>query len=222
MDALTGEWCGAETNILSVNGEDISQRGPAERRLKGLCFVPEERNGHAAVPGMRLSENALLTSFERENAVNMGIVQYWLCGRFADEIATMFDVRRPEQDPLASSLSGGNLQKFVVGREIAKKPKLLIVSQPTWGVDGAAQFIRKAMIELAAGGASVIVISQDLEEIFAVSHKIAVLHEGDYRLPIPAAEMNPQKIGLLMGGSSQDTAKKQARGKAGENSKRGG
>ena len=223
MDALTGEWCGAETNILSVNGEDISQSGPAERRLKGLCFVPEERNGHAAVPGMRLSENALLTSFERENAVNMGIVNMAYAARFADEIATMFDVRRPEPDPLASSLSGGNLQKFVVGREIAKKPKLLIVSQPTWGVDvGAAQFIRKAMIELAAGGASVIVISQDLEEIFAVSHKIAVLHEGGLSPAYPAAEMNPQKIGLLMGGSSQDTAKKQARGKAGKTARGAG
>ena len=94
-----------------MNGEDISQRGPAERRLKGLCFVPEERNGHA-VPGMRLSENALLTSFERENAVNMGIVNMAYAARFADEIATMFDVRRPEPDPLASSLSGGNFAKI--------------------------------------------------------------------------------------------------------------
>ena len=172
---------------------------------------------------MRLSENALLTSFERENAVNMGIVNMAYAARFADEIATMFDVRRPEPDPLASSLSGGNLQKFVVGREIAKKPKLLIVSQPTWGVDvGAAQFIRKAMIELAAGGASVIVISQDLEEIFAVSHKIAVLHEGGLSPAYHAAEMNPQKIGLLMGGSSQDTAKKQVRGKAGKTARGAG
>jgi simple sugar transport system ATP-binding protein len=87
---------------------------------------------------------------------------------------------------------------------------------------GAAQFIRKAMIELAAGGASVIVISQDLEEIFAVSHKIAVLHEGGLSPAYPAAEMNPQKIGLLMGGSSQDTTKKQARGKAGKTARGAG
>ena len=183
MDTLTGEWCGAETNILSVNGEDISQSGPAERRQKGLCFVPEERNGHAAVPGMRLSENALLTSFERENAVNMGIVNMAYAARFADEIATMFDVRRPEPDPLASSLSGGNLQKFVVGREIAKSRNCSSFLSQHGGWMWGQLFIRKAMIELAAGGPSVIVISQDLEEIFAVSHKIAVLHEGDYRLP---------------------------------------
>jgi simple sugar transport system ATP-binding protein len=142
----------------------------------------------------------------------MGVVNQNYAAQFADRVSAMFDVRRPEANPLASALSGGNLQKFVVGREIAKKPELLIVSQPTWGVDvGAAQFIRKAMIDLAAGGASVIVISQDLEEIFAVSHKIAVLHEGSLSKAYPAAEMNPQTIGLLMGGSTIDNASKTAR-----------
>ena len=125
----------------------------------------------------------------------------------------MFDVRRPEADPLASALSGGNLQKFVVGREIAKKPDVLIVSQPTWGVDvGAAQFIRKAMMDLAANGAAVIVISQDLEEIFAVSHKITVLHEGRLSPAYAAREMTAEAIGLLMGGSHPEKAvKKPAR-----------
>ena len=125
----------------------------------------------------------------------------------------MFDVRRPEADPLASALSGGNLQKFVVGREIAKKPDVLIVSQPTWGVDvGAAQFIRKAMMNLAANGSAVIVISQDLEEIFAVSHKIAVLHEGRLSPAYAAREMTAEAIGLLMGGSHPEKAvKKPAR-----------
>ena len=205
MDALTGEWRGTQAGIFQKGTEDISRMNPAERRFNGLAFVPEERNGHAAVPSMRLSENALLTSFERAGAVRMGVVNQSYATHFADRISAMFDVRRPEADPQASALSGGNLQKFVVGREIAKEPEILIVSQPTWGVDvGAAQFIRKAMIELAAGGASVIVISQDLEEIFAISHKIAVLHDGRLSEAYPAAEMNPQKIGLLMGGISID------------------
>lgn len=212
MDAVTGEWRGTQIGVFKKGAEDISQLNPAERRLNGLAFVPEERNGHAAVPSMRLSENALLTSFERAGAVQMGVVNQNYAAQFADRVSAMFDVRRPEANPLASALSGGNLQKFVVGREIAKKPELLIVSQPTWGVDvGAAQFIRKAMIDLAAGGASVIVISQDLEEIFAVSHKIAVLHEGTLSKAYPAAEMNPQTIGLLMGGSTIDNASKTAR-----------
>ena len=107
--------------------------GPMARRVAGLSFVPEERNGHAAVPEMRLSENALLTSYEREGAVQMGVVSQAYATQSADRISEMFDVRRPEADPLASALSGGNLQKFVVGREIAKKPDVLIVSQPTWG-----------------------------------------------------------------------------------------
>ena len=133
----------------------------------------------------------------------------------------MFDVRRPEADPLASALSGGNLQKFVVGREIAKKPDVLIVSQPTWGVDvGAAQFIRKAMMDLAANGAAVIVISQDLEEIFAVSHKIAVLHEGLLSPAYAAREMTAEAIGLLMGGSHPEKAVKKPAGKSAKKSLR--
>ena len=213
MDALTGEYCSSQPDIIFMGGRDISQMGPMARRVAGLSFVPEERNGHAAVPAMRLSENALLTSYEREGAVQMGVVSQAYATQSADRISEMFDVRRPEADPLASALSGGNLQKFVVGREIAKKPDVLIVSQPTWGVDvGAAQFIRKAMMDLAANGAAVIVISQDLEEIFAVSHKIAVLHEGRLSPAYAAREMTAEAIGLLMGGSHPEKAvKKPAR-----------
>ena len=120
----------------------------------------------------------------------------------ASAIAKDFDVRLPEANPLASSLSGGNLQKFVVGREIIKVPRVLIVSQPTWGVDvGAAVFIRKAMLDLAAKGSAVVMISQDLEEIFAISHRIAVLHDGILSDAEPAGNLTAEKVGLLMGGS---------------------
>ena len=120
----------------------------------------------------------------------------------AAEIAAAFDVRLPGENPLASALSGGNLQKFVVGREIAKRPRVFIVSQPTWGVDvGAALFIRRAMLELAAAGSAVIMISQDLEEIFAISHRVAVLHEGTLSDPMVTADVTAETVGLLMGGS---------------------
>jgi simple sugar transport system ATP-binding protein len=100
------------------------------------------------------------------------------------------------------------LQKFVVGREIIKRPRVFIVSQPTWGVDvGAALFIRRAMLDLAAEGSAVIMISQDLEEVFAISHRIAVLYDGSLSDPVVAADVTPESIGLLMGGShSMDEA----------------
>lgn len=201
MASLMGEWCPQESNIISIEGKDVTQLGPAQRRLAGLGFVPEERNGHAAIPSMSLSENTLLTAHSLDGAITRNMIDFSFLQRRATQIIESFDVRTPEDDPMASSLSGGNLQKFVVGREIIKAPKVLIVSQPTWGVDvGAAVFIRKAMLDLAAAGSAVIMLSQDLEEIFAVSHKISVLHEGMLSAATDTGKMTAESVGLLMGG----------------------
>jgi simple sugar transport system ATP-binding protein len=206
MASLMGEWCPRERNIIKIDGKDVSQLDPAQRRLAGLGFVPEERNGHAAVTSMTLSENALLTAHSLEGAINSNMIDFSFLQRRAAQIIGSFDVRTPEDDPMASSLSGGNLQKFVVGREIIKAPQVLIVSQPTWGVDvGAAVFIRKAMLDLAAAGSAVIMLSQDLEEIFAISHKISVLHEGRLSAATDTGDMTAEGVGLLMGGLQQDS-----------------
>jgi len=130
--------------------------------------------------------------------------QYWQIRQSeqAAEISKVFDVRKSKPDPEAGSLSGGNLQKFVVGREMLREPKVLVVNQPTWGVDaGAAALIRQALIDLSRRGAAVIVISQDLDEIFEVADRIAVIHDGRLSVPEPVAAMSLEKIGLLMGGS---------------------
>ena len=159
MAALTGEWLGNESGVITLDGGDISSKGPAERRLAGMGFIPEERNGHAAVPSMSLADNALLTNHSLTGVVRGGVLDLVGMRAKAAAIATAFDVRLPEPNPLASSLSGGNLQTFVVGREIIKAPKVLLVSQPTWGVDvGAAVCIRKAMLDLAAAGSAVIML----------------------------------------------------------------
>ena len=215
MSALSGEWRGQQRGVIRVGQTDVSQLGPQHRRHHKICFIPEERNGHAAVPQMRLSENALLTGFQDDGMVKAGMVQQQAILSRSELISATFDVRRPLADPYASALSGGNLQKFVVGREIIKQPRILIVAQPTWGVDvGAATFIRQAMIELAAAGSAVVVISQDLEEIFAISNRIAVLSAGRLSEPQLAAQMTAQTVGLLMGGvhSSEDTDSLRAEG----------
>ena len=204
MSALSGEWRpdhGGHGGVILTGKTDISRLGPTGRRHLGLAFVPEERNGHAAVPSMTLSENALLTGYDEKGAVSKGVIQFDQTLAMAQRISTMFDVRQPSDDPLASALSGGNLQKFVVGREIIKSPRVLIVSQPTWGVDiAAAQFIRNAMAELARQGSAVIMISQDLEEIFEIAHSIAVLNEGELSEVYTASKVSAEHIGLLMGG----------------------
>ncbi len=209
MEALTGEWRASSAAMITVDSHQIGTVGPARRRQFGIGFVPEERNGHAAVTSMTLADNVLLTGHSLDNVMRRGVIERAQMMQIAGEIASEFDVRLPEDNPLASSLSGGNLQKFVVGREIIKRPRVFIVSQPTWGVDvGAALFIRRAMLELAAEGSAVIMISQDLEEIFAISHRIAVLYNGSLSEPVVAADVTPESIGLLMGGShSMDEAR---------------
>jgi general nucleoside transport system ATP-binding protein len=201
MAALSGEWQPPTGGVISLEGRDISHFDPAARRRAGVGVVPEERNGHAAVPSMRLSDNALLTHHSLGQTVRHGVIDNAATKAIAAQIIQVFDVRVPSDDPMAAALSGGNLQKFVVGREILKSPRLLVVAQPTWGVDvGAAVSIRAAMLDLAAKESAVIMISQDLEEVFAIAHKIAVLHDGRLSDVMPANQVTAEQIGLLMGG----------------------
>ena len=119
-------------------------------------------------------------------------------------------MRKAKRDPEAVSLSGGNLQKFIVGREILREPGVLVVAQPTWGVDaGAAATIRQALIDLAARGTAVLVVSQDLDELAEIADRIAVMFHGRLSAPLNAAEATREKLGLLMGGAG-------AAGQAGE------
>ena len=208
MEALTGEWRGRDAGMIHIDGADITRDGPSRRRQRGLGFVPEERNGHAAVPGMTLADNALLTSHALGRVVTRGLIDATATRAMAAEVSGAFDVRLPQENPMASALSGGNLQKFVVGREISKRPRVFIVSQPTWGVDvGAALSIRTAMLELAAAGSAVVMISQDLEEILAISHRVAVLYDGALSEAMITADVTPERLGLLMGGSEMPAAK---------------
>jgi general nucleoside transport system ATP-binding protein len=200
---LSGERLAERAEAVEIAGVAVGRMGIAQRRRLGAAFVPEERLGHAAAPGMTLSENAALTGQggSRHSAA-------WRFDRRAalsavDAIVARFDVRKGRRDPEAGSLSGGNLQKFVVGREILRAPCVLIVNQPTWGVDaGAAATIRQALLDLARGGAAVLVISQDLDEVFQIADRVAVIHDGCLSQPLPAAEMTAERLGLLMGGAA--------------------
>ena len=202
MEVLTGEWRSKDSiDVLDVLGVDIRDYSPHRRRQMGIGFMPEERNGHSAVMNMTLTENTLLTNHNNPEIQKNSIIENNNLENLTSNIIHDYDVRTPLQNPLASSLSGGNLQKFVVGRELIKKPRVFFVAQPTWGVDiGATKFIRNAIIELANEGCGIIVISQDLEELFELADFISVLFRGKLSERKPVKELNSQKIGLLMGG----------------------
>ncbi|MEM6622800.1 MAG: ABC transporter ATP-binding protein [Pseudomonadota bacterium] len=206
MAALIGE-TRTRADAIQIDGKPLGDRGPTARRMAGAAFVPEERNGHAAVSDMRLSENTVLSLHRPGGISRGGWLSFARAATWAERIRRAFDVRSGAPDPAASALSGGNLQKFVVGREILRDPGVLVVSQPTWGVDaGAAAVIRQALVDLARSGAAILVISQDLDEIFEISDRIAVIHKGHLSAPAPAVDMSPDKIGLLMGGAFTEAA----------------
>ena len=149
-----------------------------------------------------LTENAFLSGYSRMSLMNNGFINKGNTENYAVDIVKQFDVRTPGVNHTANSLSGGNLQKFIVGREVLQKPNVIIVAHPTWGVDaGAASFIHQTLINLAENGAAVLVISQDLDELFAISNRIAVISEGRLSVGRELSEITIEEIGLLMGGT---------------------
>ncbi|HMN88314.1 MAG TPA: ABC transporter ATP-binding protein, partial [Bauldia sp.] len=178
--ALSGETLAPGDGDVAIDGKACGRTGITGRRRLGAAFVPEERLGHGAVPRLRLSSNVVLTRHATgDDVAPAGVIDAGAAFRIAMRVSESFDVRKGSPDPEAASLSGGNLQKFVVGREIDRKPTVLIVSQPTWGVDaGGATLIRQALVDLARSGSAVVVISQDLDEILEISDRIVIMSNG--------------------------------------------
>jgi simple sugar transport system ATP-binding protein len=199
MAALSGEDPRAGAGCVRLQGRDIGRQRPRQRRRAGLHFVPEERLGRGAVPSLGLAQNTLLT---RSSVIGpLG----WLAPRrtraLATKIIERFQVRAGGPDAAARSLSGGNLQKFIVGREIDADPKLLIVAQPTWGVDvGAAALIRGELLALRDAGCALLVVSEELDELFEISDRLLVIAQGHVSPSVPVAQATVERIGEWMSG----------------------
>lgn len=203
---VSGEETVADNDAIRLRGKACGSQGVNARRALGAAFVPEERLGHGAVPALSLAENLLLSRHGSDKAAflgPLGVVRNDIVLDATKRISAAMDVRKTGDNPDASSLSGGNLQKFIMGRELDRSPAVLVVNQPTWGVDaGASARIRQALIDLARAGSAVMVISQDLDEIFEICDAIVVMHHGRLSVRVPIGEATYEKIGLLMGGAS--------------------
>ncbi len=203
MQILTGEKIDQSVSLKYMD-KDIQMLNPRERREMGLAFAPEERLGHAAVANLNLLENSLITDPKKRFQKKMGFINFVELNLYANEIIEKFDVKTTGASALASSLSGGNLQKFVVGREIGQNPSLFVVNQPTWGVDAlSAANIRQAIVEIANMGAAIILISQDLDEILEISNKVAFLTNGNLSKPTNTSDIKSDEIGAIMGGINE-------------------
>jgi simple sugar transport system ATP-binding protein len=199
LHALAGEKL-APRDAVRIESKPVGHLGPTGRRGRGLAFVPEERLGRGAVAELSLADNALLTAYLDGN-VGGGVVKTGAVRKFASAIVKDYNVVCAGIDAEARSLSGGNMQKFIIGREILQRPRVLIAAHPTWGVDvGAALTIHEALIRLRDGGAAVLVVSEDLDELFEICDRIAVMSKGRLSEPKRVADTNIDEIGLLMGG----------------------
>jgi simple sugar transport system ATP-binding protein len=189
-------------SAVTLMGKPVGDLGAAARRKRGLAFVPEDRLGRGAVPDMSLADNALLTAHSR------GLVQNGFINRKAERAFTAdciarFDVRTSGPQAEAGSLSGGNLQKFIMGREMMLEPSVLLVAQPTWGVDiGAASEIRQRLVAMRNAGAAIVVISEEIDELFEICDRLQVLHKGHLSPSQDVAATSVEQIGTYMIGAA--------------------
>jgi ABC-type uncharacterized transport system ATPase subunit len=199
LNAISGEEAGVPPETIRMRGEDVSHRSLGARRALGLRTVPEERIGRGAVPALSLAANTLLT--RRDAVVRGGLLRWSVARAVAANLIARFRVRAVGADVAAESLSGGNLQKFMVGREIDAAPKVLVVAQPTWGLDvGAAAEIRNDLVALAARGVAVVVISEDLPELFELCTELVVLARGRLSPQVAVGDVTVAEIGEWMSG----------------------
>jgi general nucleoside transport system ATP-binding protein len=199
LSALSGEDARAPAGSIKLAGADISAASPAERRRLGLHFVPEERLGRATVPGHSLADNALLT--RRESLADGWLLRKAPLRSLAGRLIERFHVKAGGPGALARSLSGGNLQKYVMGREIDARPKLLLVAQPTWGVDvGASAQIRAELLRLRDSGSALLVVSEELDELFELADALVVMANGRVSPRIARKDATRAQLGEWMSG----------------------
>ncbi len=198
--ALSGEDARAPAGSIVLAGRDVAALGPRARRALGLHCIPEERLGRGAVPSLSLADNTLLTR-DAQSVTRGGWRRRGAARALARRLIERFDVRADGPDAPARSLSGGNLQKFIVGREIDAQPRALVVSQPTWGVDvGAAARIRSELLALRDAGCALVVVSEELDELFEIADRIVVMAQGRLSPSLAPADATVETIGAWMSG----------------------
>ncbi len=200
LAVLAGEDRRAPRGALVFEGKPVGHTSAAWRRARGLGFVPEERLGRGAVPDLSLAQNMLL-SHQNPTTLRHGFIRRPVLRTLAGGIIDRFKVRAHGPQAAASSLSGGNLQKYIIGREVTRQPRVLLVAQPTWGVDvGAAAQIRSELLALRDAGCAVMVISEELDELFAISDRLVVMAKGRLSPALPTREASLDLVGRWMSG----------------------
>ena len=200
VEAITG-LRNPSVGVMEIDGEELTSGSPRQITKKGVAHIPEDREKHGVVAVYSVAENSVLNRYHRKPFSIRGILRRDVIRSHAQDVVDEFDVRTPNVLVPASSLSGGNKQKLIVGREFSDEIKLLIAAQPTRGIDiGAIEFIHRRILEQRDKGTAVLLVSAELDEILGLSDRIAVLYDGKIMDVVDAQDADREKIGLLMAG----------------------
>jgi simple sugar transport system ATP-binding protein len=186
---------------IELDGKDISALPPASRTDRLLSYIPEERMKDGMIKDFTVAENLILREHHKKPFSNQGLLNLKAIEKHSEKLINNYQIKTPSQDTLAKSLSGGNIQKVVVARELSREPRVIVAAQPTRGLDvGATEYVRERLLQERKTGTAVMLISEDLDEIFALADRIAVIYEGQIMGVLSREEATPEKLGLLMAG----------------------
>jgi general nucleoside transport system ATP-binding protein len=203
VDALIG-LANPTSGRVEVDGVDITRVAPVHRRNAGLGAIPEDRQGLGLVLDMTLAENLAITELASGGYRNRGVIDWARVREDAQRLLTEYDVRPPDPDARAGALSGGNQQKVVLARELARNPKVLVADNPTWGLDvGAIDYVHRRLLEMRARGGAVLLLTLDLEELYKLADRVLVLYRGKVMLESPAATLDEDDLAMAMAGRSE-------------------
>ena len=186
---------------IDIEGTELVGLQPAQVRKAGLGFVPEERMRDGVVPAFSVAENLILIDNAAPQFARWGFLRARAIRRHSEELVAEFDVKTPSLDTPARNLSGGNIQKLILARELSARPRVLLAAQPTRGVDvGAAHYIHERLIEQRDAGTAILIVSEDLDEVLSLSDRVLVMFEGEIIAEAKPQESTREALGLMMAG----------------------
>jgi general nucleoside transport system ATP-binding protein len=196
---------------IELEGENVTGFEPGALTERMLSYIPEERMRDGMIEEFTVAENMILREHHKQPYSHSGFLKLRDISTHADQLITQFHIKTPSRETHAKNLSGGNIQKVVLAREISRNPRVIIAAQPTRGLDiGATEYVREQLLEQRKKGAAILLISEDLDEILALSDRIAVIYEGQVMDIVARANAMPEKLGLLMAGVRPEEGAPQA------------
>jgi simple sugar transport system ATP-binding protein len=184
-----------------LEGEDVTGLAPGELTERMLSYIPEERMRDGMIKNFTVAENMILREHHKQPYSRSGFLNLSGIASHSDELIKKFHVKTPSRETMVRNLSGGNIQKVVLARELSRNPRVILAAQPTRGLDiGATEYVREQLLIERRKGAAIMLVSEDLDEILALSDRIAVLYEGQVMDIVPREQATPEKLGLLMAG----------------------